>query len=215
MDIVEGLVYVKGVPERAVKISELFTPLGFLLRGGDLIGHGVYTAPVGIENLETGQSTRPVMGYSYGATAVEASVNTETGEVKVLRIADCFDMGQPVNPKICEGQIESGRAMSLGSALSEEVVVRQGETMSSNFMDYKMPTAADMPTNKKTESATVTSHPHKDGPYGAKGFSEGVMVPQAPALANAIYKAVGIRLKDIPITKEKVLEALKKEEAGQ
>ncbi|MBM2832656.1 MAG: xanthine dehydrogenase [Dehalococcoidia bacterium] len=151
------------------------------------------------------------MGYSYGATATEVAVNTETGEVKVLRMADCFDMGQPINPGLCEGQIESGRTMAIGSALSEEVVVRQGKVVTASFMDYKMPTALDGPYNDKVTTSLVPTHLHRDGPYGAKGFSEGVMVPQSPAIASAIYNAVGVRINDIPITKEKVLDALKKQ----
>lgn len=209
-----GIVYVRGAPERMVKISDLFTPLGFSLKGGELVGKGVYTGPSSGEDLATGQSKRPCMGYSYGAAAIEVAVNTETGEYKILRIADCFEMGQPVNPKICEGQIESGMAMGLGSATSEEAIMRQGKLMTPSFMDYKMPTAVDMPPNKNAETMIVTGHLHRDGPYGAKGFSEGVMVPQGPALANAIYNAVGVRIHDIPITKEKVLEALKKKNAG-
>jgi CO/xanthine dehydrogenase Mo-binding subunit len=214
LDLKDGVVFVRGVPERAVKVSELFTPLGYLVKGGELIGRGVYTGPVASEDLDTGQSKRPVMGYSYGATATEVAVNTETGEVKVLRMADCFDMGQPINPKSCEGQIESGRTMSIGSALSEEVVVRQGKVVTPNFMDYKMPTALDGPYNDKLTTLLVPTHLHRDGPYGAKGFSEGVMVPQSPAIASAIYNAIGVRIKDIPITKEKVLEALKSQNAG-
>src|SRR3990172_3396392 len=127
LEVANGVIFVRGVPERAVRVSELFTPLGYLIKGGELIGRGVYTGPVAVENIETGQCKRPVMGYSYGATSAEVAVNTETGEVKVLRIADCFDMGQPMSPKACEGQIEGGRVMALGSALSEEVVVRQGK----------------------------------------------------------------------------------------
>ncbi|MBM2832174.1 MAG: xanthine dehydrogenase, partial [Dehalococcoidia bacterium] len=145
-----------------------------------------------------------------GASAAEVAVNVETGEVKVLRLGDCFDMGQPINPKLCEGQMDGGRAMGLGSTLSEEVSLWQGKIITPNYMDYKMPTAADLPGNAEAVSYLVSSTPHQDGPYGAKGFSEGVNVPQSPAIASAIYNAVGVRIKDIPITKEKVLRALRK-----
>jgi CO/xanthine dehydrogenase Mo-binding subunit len=209
LDVKDGVVYVKGVPERVVRVSELFTPLGYLVRGGELVGRGVYTGPIGSEDLQTGQSKRPSMGYSHGASAAEVAVNTETGEVRVLHIADCYDMGQPINPEMCEGQIEGGRGIALGSTLSEEVVVARGKTISTDFMDYKIPTAADLPANDRSVAMMVTSHHHDDGPFGAKGFCEGTMLPQPPAVANAIYNAVGVRMKDIPITREKVLEALK------
>lgn len=206
-----GAVYIKGASERAVKISELFTPLGFALKGGELVGRGLFAAPMSFDDPQTGQSKRPVMGYSYGATAIEAAVNIETGEVKVLRLVDCFDVGKAVHPKLSEGQIEGGRAMSLGSALSEEVIEDRGRMLTTSFMDYKMSTAADLPSTERTESMLVTTHPHDDGPYGAKGFGEGTMLPQLPALANAIHNAVGIRLKEIPFSKEKVLAAIKKQ----
>jgi carbon-monoxide dehydrogenase large subunit len=149
LDIEDGRIFVKGVPERAVKVAELFTPLGYLVKGGELIGRGVYTAPISSEDVDTGQGKRVVFGYAHGATAAEVAVNEETGEVKVLRLGDCFDMGQPINPKLCEGQIEGGRAMGLGSTLSEEVVVSQGKVVTPNFMDHKMPTAADLPMNEE------------------------------------------------------------------
>ena len=102
--------------------------------------------------------------------------------------------------------------MGIGSALWEKMVIDKGRVLNPDFRDYKIPAAINIPSgeNFKTFMAPV---PHKDGPYGAKGTGEIQMTPSAPAVANAVYNAVGVRIKDLPITQEKVLEALK--EAGR
>ncbi|MBM2831966.1 MAG: coxL [Dehalococcoidia bacterium] len=144
MDIKDGKVFVKGAEERTIRIGDLFTPFGFLHQGGELIGRGVYTCPVTTEDLETGQGKRVMAYQAHGATAAEVAVNEETGEVKVLRMGSCFDMGQPINPKMCEQQIESGAAMGMSMALTEEVFVRNGRIVNPSFMDYKCPSALDV-----------------------------------------------------------------------
>ncbi|MFC1962940.1 xanthine dehydrogenase family protein molybdopterin-binding subunit [Chloroflexota bacterium] len=208
MDIKEGRVFVKGAEERSIRFADLFTPLGFLHRGGELIGHGVYTSPVTTEDLKTGQGKRVLAYFSHCATAAEVAVNEETDEVKVLRIGSCFDMGQPINPKMCEQQIEGGAVMGMGMALMEEVVVRNGKIVNPSFRYYRCPSAMDVPQIKDMK-AMMAPVIHKEGPFGAKGLGEAVMVTPAPAIALAIYEAVGVRLKDTPITKEQILAVLK------
>ncbi|MCK5349556.1 MAG: xanthine dehydrogenase family protein molybdopterin-binding subunit, partial [Desulfobacula sp.] len=110
------------------------------------------------------------------------------------------------NPLLLEGQVYGGVVMGLGYALSEEVVHKNGENMNANFRDYKLFTAKDAVKIK----APILETPDKEGPFGAKGIGEPGCVPTAPAIANAIYDAVGVRIKDLPITPEKVLAALKK-----
>jgi len=136
------------------------------------------------------------------------AVNIETGEVKVLRLGQSWDMGQPVNPKMCEGQIEGGTGMGIGTTLYEEMVLEKGAVVNPNFMDYKLPSSLDIPAGDDVASMIAAS-PHREGPFGAKGFSEGGLVGVAPAIANAIYEATGVRIKDLPITKEKMLKGLK------
>ncbi|MDP2744568.1 MAG: xanthine dehydrogenase family protein molybdopterin-binding subunit, partial [Dehalococcoidia bacterium] len=148
MDVRDGKVYVKGAEERVIRIGDLFTPFGFIHQGGELLGYGVYTCPVTTEDLQTGQGKRVMAYFSHGATAAEVAVNEETGEVKVLRMGSCFDGGQPINPKMCEQQIESGAAMGIGMALLEEVLVRNGRVATPSFMDYKIPTSMDIPLRK-------------------------------------------------------------------
>jgi CO/xanthine dehydrogenase Mo-binding subunit len=117
-------------------------------------------------------------------------------------------MGQPINPKLCEGQMEGGLGMGIGGTLYEEMVLSDGELVNANFMDYKCPSSLDVPACADVKSI-IAPVPHREGPYGAKGFSEGGLVAVAPAIANAIFNATGVRIRDLPITKEKVLKMLK------
>jgi CO/xanthine dehydrogenase Mo-binding subunit len=207
LDIKDGKVYVKGT-EVEMKISDIFRPGGYLPRGGEIIGKATFTGPMSSENPETGQGERLVTYYSHGAYAVEVGVNIQTGEVKILRVGGCFDMGEPINPKLCEGQIESGMTMGIGHVIYEEMVMNDGVILNPSFADYKIPTAECLPSNENIGVA-LTGVPHREGPYGAKGFGEGVLTPMPAAVANAVYNAVGVRIKDLPITSEKVLKALK------
>ena len=207
LDLREGVVYVKG-GDKTMKVSDLFSPIGFLLKGGELTGSGTYTGPLEGEDADTGQGKRPVTSYAHGANAVEVMVNVETGQVRVVRNGTCFDMGQPINPKLCEGQMEGGLGMGIGGALYEEMVLSNGEVVNPNLMDYKCPSSLDVPACGDVKSM-IAAVPHQEGPYGAKGFSEGGLVAVAPAIANAIFDATGVRIRDLPITKEKVLKMLR------
>lgn len=208
LDIKDGRIYVKGAEERSIRFADLFTPLGFIHSAGELIGQGVYTGVLTTEDLQTGQGRRVLAYFSHCATAAEVAVNEETGEVKVLRTASCLDMGQPINPKMCEQQLDSGIAMGIGAALVEEVVVKNGKMMTTSFLDYKCPTALDVPSLANT-AALLAPVLHNEGPFGAKGGGEATMITPPPAIAQAIYEAVGVRVHDTPVTKEKLLAAIK------
>jgi CO/xanthine dehydrogenase Mo-binding subunit len=138
-------------------------------------------------------------------------VDTETGEVKVLKIAAAHDVGRALNPMAVEGQIEGGVSMGLGYGLNEEVVLEEGKMLNPNFADYALPTALDMPPIDPIIVETIDP----EGPFGAKGMAEPANNPTAPAIANAVYDAVGVRITDLPITAEKVLKALKEKESGK
>jgi len=211
MDITDGSIIFrrKKIP---LKLTELFAATEYGVKDGEMIGVGKYTGPTAYEDPETGQSRRPVAYYAHGANAAEVEVNMETGEVKVLRIACCFDMGQPINPKICEGQMEGGVGMGIGNTLFEEMVLEEGVVINPNFKDYKLPSSLDVPTMNDVKSM-IAAVPHREGPFGAKGFSEGALVAIAPAIANAVYRATGVRIHDLPITREKILKALLRKES--
>lgn len=207
LSLLDGTVYVTG-GDKTMKVADLFSPVGFLLKGGELFGSGTYTGPLESEDPDTGQGKRTVTYYAHGANAVEVMVNVETGETRVARIGASFDMGQPINPKLCEGQMEGGIGMGIGGALYEDMVLSDGELVNPDFMDYKCPSSLDVPACGDVKSM-IAAVPHREGPYGAKGFSEGGLVAVAPAIANAIFDATGARIRDLPITKEKVLKMLR------
>lgn len=206
--IEDGMIHKKGSMAVSIKVGDLFARPGtYLPKHGELIGRGTYVATVIPVDQETGLSKRVVAYYSWGACATEVAVNTETGEVKVLKVAQCFDMGQTINPKICEGQTEGGAAMGIGSALYERMVMDNGIVLNPNFIDYKLPSVMEMPTsNMKAMVADIV--PFKEGPFGAKGFCEGGQIPMPPAIANALADAVGVRIRELPISREAVLNAL-------
>jgi CO/xanthine dehydrogenase Mo-binding subunit len=207
----DGVIHRKGTKMGAIKLADLFTmPMGmYLPKEGEIIGRGAYHSPVVFQDPETGHSPRVAAFYSWGACTVEVAVNGETGEVKVLRVAQCFDAGQPINPKICEGQTEGGIAQGIGGALYEEMIVVNGVVVNPNYVDYWIPSIMEVPV-LDMKAMLATTVPHQEGPFGAKGFSEGGMIPMPPAITNAIYDAIGVRMKELPITREKVLAALGK-----
>lgn len=153
--------------------------------------------------------SRDTIFWLLGAGGAEVDVNRQTGEIKVLTLWGAYDVGKAINPVSCEGQIEGGTSMGLGFALSENLSFVDGQLMNPSFLSYKLPSAVDMPEMV----SILVEHPHPNGPFGAKGMGETTNVPVPPAIANAIYDAVGIRIRDLPITPEKVLKALAKKGA--
>jgi CO/xanthine dehydrogenase Mo-binding subunit len=214
----KGVVYSKSNPSVSIAIPGLFTD-GYVEKGGEILGKDIWIQHYAPEDPETGQidpelarkGLRQAAFYGHSAQGVEAAVHTKTGEVKILKAYAATDMGFPINPKMCEQQMEGGLGMGIGSALWEEMRMDNGRVLNPNFMEYKIPAARDLP---KTENfkTFMTPAPHKDGPYGAKGTGETQMTPSAPAVANAIYDAVGVRIKELPITREKILRALKEKD---
>ena len=144
--------------------------------------------------------------YAFGTQGVEVEVDRDTGEVKILRMVAVHDVGRVLNPQTLAGQIYGALAQGIGYALYEQVQTEQGRILNPNFTDYKIPTAHEM--NFPIDVSFVETH-DSSGPFGAKGVGEPGLVPTAPALANAIYDAVGVRIRDLPITPEKLLAAMK------
>lgn len=215
----DGKIYVKSAPSHTINIADLFIkiPAGcYVQKEGEIVGKGTWVQHNAPPDPETGQidpdlaqkGLRRASFYGYAAQGAEVSVNVETGEVKVTKLIAACDMGQPINPKMCEAQMEGGMAMSLGSALWEEVMMDKGNMLNPNLRDYPLPTTVNMPKRENIKEF-LTPVPHKEGPYGAKGMGETIMTPGAPAIGNAIYDAVGVRIKDLPITPEKVFKAVK------
>jgi CO/xanthine dehydrogenase Mo-binding subunit len=148
--------------------------------------------------------------YAFGAHAIEVAVDTETGEITVLKSVGAHDVGQAINPAAVQGQIEGGAAQGQGYALSEELIYREGRLMTPSFSEYLIPTAMDMP---EVQSIILESRSGL-GPFGAKGIGEPSLTPVAPAIANAVADAIGVRIHDLPITPEKVVNALRRRGQG-
>jgi xanthine dehydrogenase molybdenum-binding subunit len=194
----KGKVTVKGAPENTatlaeiVKFAQWYNPddVGAII--GKATGPPLYNAP------------------PFGVQFAEVEVDVETGVVKVLKLVAAHDVGKAINPTTAEGQLEGGLTQGLGYALTEGVIVdpETGKVLNSDLMDYKIFTALDMP-----ETRVFLIEPiDPTGPFGVKGIGEPALVPTAPAIANAIYNAIGVRVKELPLLPEKILKALEEKQ---
>lgn len=163
----------------------------------------VFNAETGEFNPQTGKG-RTLPDFTYGTHGCDVEVDPSTGEVTVVQYVACHDVGRAINPLRVAGQIEGGVVQAIGYALSEELAVVEGSTMSTLFADYLIPAASDLPDIR---SHFIESGEGK-GPFHARGIGEPPMGPPAPALASAIEDAIGSRLRELPFNPERVLEAL-------
>jgi CO/xanthine dehydrogenase Mo-binding subunit/CO/xanthine dehydrogenase FAD-binding subunit len=146
--------------------------------------------------------------YNFAAHAAHVEVDRRTGQVKILDYVAAHDIGRALNPVFAEGQIIGGAAMGIGAALAEELIYEQGKLVNAAFLSYALPRAADLP---RIRPIIVDSH-DVNGPYGAKGVGETGVNPPGGAISNAVYDAIGVRIRDLPITPDKVLNALAEKE---
>lgn len=198
-----GRVSVKGSPEKGILIAEL-AGISYFSKGRPILGRGYYEDPISKPDPETGYGGAPT--YSFATQVAEVEVDVETGKVKVLKITSAHDLGKALNPMAVRGQIEGAMAQGIGSTLYENLDWVKGRPLNSNFLDYRTLTSLDM---SPIETILIESI-DPNGPFGAKGVGEPALVPTAAAIANAIYDAVGVRIKSLPITPDKVLAALEK-----
>jgi carbon-monoxide dehydrogenase large subunit len=203
--IKDGIIHSRDFPAKSIDLMDLFSSYE---KPKEIVGKGSFHKPGTEEDPATGQGESLTAFYTYGAQAAIVSVDIETGAVRVEKFCSVFDMGKPINPKLCEAQMEGGAAMGIGSALYESVAMENGQILNANLHDYKIPSISDIPVLNMGSLIEVA--PQRDGPYGAKGLAEGTMTPTAPAIANAIQDAIGVRITNLPITPEKILAALKK-----
>ncbi len=191
-------VFVRANPKKSMSLAECARKAIKGRRGRPLSALGVYTPRnVGLVSP----------AFSFGAQVAEVSVDTETGLVTVEKMYTAHDCGVPINKMAVEGQLEGAVHMGLGYALMEDLVMDdKGRTLNTSFLDYKIPAAEDMPPGESVEIDTYEPL----GPFGAKEAGEGLAIPTAPAIANAVYEATGFRCRDLPITPEKILRGLGK-----
>jgi carbon-monoxide dehydrogenase large subunit len=174
--------------------------------GGPVLGRGNFM-PTYVTGLDpnTGQGPRAVVHYTVGAQAVEVEVDTITGKVEVLRAVAAFDVGKAINPDMVRAQMEGGFVQGLSTALFEGLMLKDGVLQNPSFVDYRIATAGDAPLDIQ---AIIVETAQDDGPYGARGIGEHAMVPTVPAIANAIYDAIGVRVGAPPYSSEKVYLAM-------
>jgi len=204
VDMAFDRVFVVDAPDKTMEFAELVRLCAS--EGVHRSELAIFRAPFSdVLDPETGQG-QAHPDYTYGAHAIEVAVDIETGEVRVLKSIAAHDVGQCINRAAVEGQIHGGVQNGQGYALSEEMLYDNGKLMTPSFAEYLMPTAMDMPP---VECILLESRSGL-GPFGAKGIGEPAMTPVAPAIANAVADAIGTRVFEMPITPERIVNAIEK-----
>jgi CO/xanthine dehydrogenase Mo-binding subunit len=210
-DLQEGYIYIKDAPPEpwlCLDLGRLLRAAHFRPQGQMLTAEAFYDPPNELPDFEKGIGNISST-YAFGTQGAEVEVDTETGEVKIIQMVAAHDVGKVLNPPGLKGQIYGALAQGIGYALYEELKSDEGKIQNPDFRDYKIPRTHEMDFPIDLEFIETDD---SFGPFGAKGVAEPGLVPTAPAIANAIYNAVGVRIRDLPITPEKVLDALKKRE---
>ncbi len=208
----DGRIYVRDQNDMCIEYAEIFSPgpMGgaYVPEVGSITGSAFWLPKTGEIDPQTGQCStdRAVAYYTPVAQAARVAVNVETGAIKVIEFIGAIDVGKALNPLNVIGQNEGSISMGLNGAMNEEMVLVNGRVLNPDLKDYKLQSIMDYFPIK---SIILENH-NPDGPYGARGCGEAPINPVAPAFANAIYDAIGIRFKELPITPEKVLLVLKK-----
>jgi CO/xanthine dehydrogenase Mo-binding subunit len=188
------------LPETELDYSEVMFKI-FGMQGGTLVGDGQLKTSVKDEFGE--KSTSAFWFLAAGAAEVE--VDVETGKIRLVKYASAVDVGKAINPLGCRQQLAGAAITGIGQALFEEIAYDNGQLINPNLVDYVLPSLGDMPS--LIEPITIEI-PDRNGPFGAKGIGESGLIPVAPAIANAVFDAVGVRIKDLPIKAEKIYLAL-------
>ncbi|MGI0079591.1 MAG: xanthine dehydrogenase family protein molybdopterin-binding subunit, partial [Nitrososphaerales archaeon] len=209
-----GLAKSRLDPAKSLEISSLFsrfsivgvTKVSMIVDGEEFVGNGTWIEELGQFDEKTGQARGGKLSpyYTTVCQGAEVSVNVETGQLKVRKIVAAMDIGKAINPSLVHGQIAGSVAMSVGSAVSEELVMENGRVVNPNLADYKVLTAVDMPEIE----TIILETPYGEGPFGARGAGEASGLPTTAAIRNAIHDAVGIWINKTPITPADILLAL-------
>jgi 4-hydroxybenzoyl-CoA reductase subunit alpha len=198
----DGQIFVAGSPDKGLSFHEA-VKLALNTKGLVIMGRGSYDPPSEFINFETGEGQISPT-YSYGAQVAEVEVDPETGLVEVLKVYAAADCGFAINPLSLEGQAEGSATCGYGMALFERPFFHEGRVLNPSFLDYSIPSSRDVPEIDSVLVETIDP----EGPFGAKGVCEGYQVPTVPAIANAIYNATGIRVKEVPVRPEEILKGL-------
>jgi xanthine dehydrogenase molybdenum-binding subunit len=204
----DGVVFPKDLPDHPalrLELGKLLRAAHFRENGKMLIAEVFYDPPNELPDFEKGTGNMSAT-YAYGTQGALVEVDEETGEVRILRLAAAHDVGRVLNLQTLKGQMYGALAQGLGYAMFEELLSEKGRILNTNFRDYKIPTIGEL--NIPIDLDFIETD-DRFGPFGAKGVGEPGLVPTAPAIANAIFDAIGVRIRDLPITPEKILKALR------
>ncbi|MCP4715724.1 MAG: molybdopterin-dependent oxidoreductase, partial [Deltaproteobacteria bacterium] len=191
-------VYPKNAEDRAVSFEDVVFDTLHSTEGRYVMGRGFYNSP----------TDKPALAYSFGAQVAEVEVDPETGIVTLLNMTVAHDVGRAINPLAVEGQLDGQVFSGIGQILFEECVMDNGQVLNASRLDYKLPRPCEVPDIDRT--IVETNDPY--GPFGAKEVAEGPMVTAAQTIANAVSNAIGCPMKEIPVTPERVLRALREKQ---
>jgi CO/xanthine dehydrogenase Mo-binding subunit len=200
-----GNIRVRGAPNKSITVKEA-AQAGQFKQGRTIAGRGIFLIPLSPVDPETGEMT-PASCYAHAAMVAEVEVDDETGVVKVIRLDSAYELGRALNPRMVEQQLVGGAWMGVSHALYEtpEPYYPDPKAGGRDFIEYLMPGPGDIAPH----DIAVLERPAPDGPYGGKGPGEMCANPVLPAVANAVFDAVGVRIDTLPITPEKVLRAIR------
>ncbi|HLH97275.1 MAG TPA: xanthine dehydrogenase family protein molybdopterin-binding subunit [Xanthobacteraceae bacterium] len=205
-DKIAALARELGLPEGSnVPVAELFQKK-YKMQAGNIIGIGSFIPAYAPPDHATGQTPNATPFWMIGATGAEVEVDTETGQVRVMRLVNVADVGRPVNPRIVETQLSGAAIMQLGFTMQEKIAFDGGQIVNASLADYKIPSILDIPPAMQSEAVEAEQH---SGPFGAKGVGESGTFGVSPAIANAIEDAVGVRLTSLPLSAEALYRALR------
>ncbi|MEE2840560.1 MAG: molybdopterin cofactor-binding domain-containing protein [Acidobacteriota bacterium] len=207
----DGRIFVTGCEEKGMTMGDVFlAKFGSL--GTTITGEAIYQPSAVPTDPETGQSEKCTEYWFPSASAAEVEVDLETGQIKVVKFISVGDTGTAVNPKHCRQQLLGSALTHLGLTLFEEMVFKEGQLLNGSLLDYQIPSLKDLPGHFEPILVEV---PHDTGPFGAKGVGETGTLTVSPAIANAIDDAIGVRIRDLPITPEKILRGLAEKDPEQ
>ena len=205
LSVKESKLYAKGSEEEVASVEEIARYAVLKFAGVPIIGRGEYKVPDWVVVPDDTLYGNFSLSFTFSAAVAEVVVYPSLGRVDVIDIWHCFDIGKVINPGMAEGQVEGGASQGVGYALAEDYILKDGRLQNPNFRDYRIPLAQGSP---RVHTLWIEK-PNPGSPFGAKAVAEHAVNPIAPAIANAIYHAVGIRVKELPISTGKVFKALR------
>ena len=204
LEMQNNRVQVRGNEERGMSIGDAFL-VKFGSAGTTITGEAICQPEAAPMDPETGQSEKCTEFWFPSATSVEVEVDTETGKIRLLQFYSVGDTGTAINPRHCEQQLLGSAITHLGLTLFEEMIFDEGQLVNGSLLDYQVASFKDLPDLFRP---IIVQVPHETGPFGAKGVGETGTLTVSAAIANAIHDATGVRIRDLPITPERVLRAL-------